>query len=584
MATLTVGTNQQYSRIADAIAASRDGDVVAVQAGTYTNDFATISRKITLQGIGGMVRMVATAPPPNGKAILTTTTDVTIDHFEFSGAKVADRNGAGIRYEAGNLTITNSYFHDNENGLLSAGDPNGSITIKTSEFARNGIGDGQTHNLYVGAIRQLTIQDSYFHDAIVGHEIKSRALNTTITGSRIQNNSGNGSYEIDLPQGGNGLIQGNVIQQGANSQNPAIIAFGEEGSLRASNSLVVRDNVIITDRPGVAVWNATTGAATMSGNSVFGFGGIALNRGTVGQSATTVLASRPPLSSASPIGPAVPPPPVPVVIGSGPDSLVLTMAEDAFQGDAQFTVKIDGKAVGGTQVVTARNNAGATQTFTYKGAFGSGEHRVAVAFINDLPGGAPADGRNIYLKAATFNGSAVPNAPADLLGNWTKIFTVPAQSAAPPTLAPPPVTPPPVTPAPAPTGTPTTVKFTLSEDAYLGHAQAYLSIDGQHLGGLHTVVASHMLGQKQTLSFVTPLTAGPHVATVEFVNDRYDGTTTTDRNLYVHGIEIGTQRLAVAASLMAAGAQSFTVPAPASLLGILSTQTGSAPALVVLPG
>lgn len=173
MATLTVGNGQQYSRIAEAVAASRDGDILAVQAGTYTNDFATITQNITLQGVGGMVKMVATTPPPNGKAILTTTSDVTIDHFEFSGAKVADRNGAGIRYEAGNLTITNSYFHDNENGLLSAANADGSITIKNSEFAFNGIGDGQTHNLYVGVIRQLTVQDSYFHDAIVGMRLKA---------------------------------------------------------------------------------------------------------------------------------------------------------------------------------------------------------------------------------------------------------------------------------------------------------------------------------------------------------------------------------------------------------------------------
>jgi len=88
-----VGVGQQYQQIAKAIAASRDGDVVAVQAGTYVNDFATIYHKIMLQGVGGMVKMVATVAPTNGKAILTTASDVTIDHFEFSGAKVADENG-----------------------------------------------------------------------------------------------------------------------------------------------------------------------------------------------------------------------------------------------------------------------------------------------------------------------------------------------------------------------------------------------------------------------------------------------------------------------------------------------------------
>ncbi len=196
MSVLQVGADAQYSTIASAIAASHDGDVIQVQAGTYTNDFAEITTKITLEGVGGMVNMVATGPIPNGKAILLTDTDVTIDHFAFSGATVNDGNGAGIRYQGGNLTITNSYFHDNQNGLLAASDPTGSITIDNSEFSHNGTGDGYTHNLYVGAIGTLTVDGSYFHDAVVGHEIKSRAATTTITNSRIEDGpNGTASYE-----------------------------------------------------------------------------------------------------------------------------------------------------------------------------------------------------------------------------------------------------------------------------------------------------------------------------------------------------------------------------------------------------
>src|SRR4051795_12123504 len=103
MSILTVGAGKQFSSISAAIAASHDGDTIQVQAGTYTNDFATITTKISLVGVGGMVKMVATVPPPNGKAILVTQNSVSIDHFEFTGAKVADENGAGIRQEAGNL-------------------------------------------------------------------------------------------------------------------------------------------------------------------------------------------------------------------------------------------------------------------------------------------------------------------------------------------------------------------------------------------------------------------------------------------------------------------------------------------------
>jgi len=48
MATLNVGAGQTYATLAAAVAASRDGDTIAVQAGTYVNDFATISKDITI--------------------------------------------------------------------------------------------------------------------------------------------------------------------------------------------------------------------------------------------------------------------------------------------------------------------------------------------------------------------------------------------------------------------------------------------------------------------------------------------------------------------------------------------------------
>ena len=83
-----------------------------MKAGTYINDFATITTKITVEGVGGMVNLVATMPP-NGKAILVTTTDVTLDHLSFSGAAVADGNGAGVRYQDGNLIVNNCLFTNN---------------------------------------------------------------------------------------------------------------------------------------------------------------------------------------------------------------------------------------------------------------------------------------------------------------------------------------------------------------------------------------------------------------------------------------------------------------------------------------
>ena len=69
MATLTVGSGAgfDYSTLASAVAASQDGDVIQVQAGTYTNDFAEITTSITIEGVGGMVNLVATDTPLAGE-------------------------------------------------------------------------------------------------------------------------------------------------------------------------------------------------------------------------------------------------------------------------------------------------------------------------------------------------------------------------------------------------------------------------------------------------------------------------------------------------------------------------------------
>src|SRR5438105_13489059 len=104
MATLSVGQGQQFSTITAAVAASHDGDVVQVQAGHYYDEELTINTKITLQGVGGFVKIYSPTPLQNSKGLIIANTDLTVDHFEFSGATTGDYgNGAGIRYQGGNL-------------------------------------------------------------------------------------------------------------------------------------------------------------------------------------------------------------------------------------------------------------------------------------------------------------------------------------------------------------------------------------------------------------------------------------------------------------------------------------------------
>lgn len=312
MATLTVGPSAQYQTIAAAIAVADNGDTVAVQSGTYTNDFLDFAKDVTLQAVGGVVTMLATVSPPDGKAMITESGDVSIKGFDVSGVSVPDGNGAAVRYQGGRLTLTDVNFHNNQDGLLGAPDPTGTITVKHSEFAFNGVGgDGHTHGLYAGILAHLTITDSYFHDTSVGHEIKSRAAFTEIVGNRILDNGSSSSYSVDLPNGGNATITGNVIEQGPNGQNPAIFEYGAEGQSNPGTDLRIDNNTIVNDRGGnsYALLNATTVQPSFNGNTVYG-----LDATHVPAGATTFVTDRPTVDTSAlsldqTPSPAPPPPP-----------------------------------------------------------------------------------------------------------------------------------------------------------------------------------------------------------------------------------------------------------------------------------
>jgi hypothetical protein len=327
MATLTVGPGEQYSTIQAAVAASQNGDVIDVEAGTYTNNFAIISTSITLQAVGGVVNMVETEPPPNLKGMLTVGTstsapDVTINGFEISGVAIPAKdggNGAGIRYQSGNLTLNDDWFHNNQDGLLATPfvQGTGSITINDSEFGFNGTGTGQTHNMYIGMVDSFTITNSYIHDADAGMEIQSRAENNTIEDNRIFDNDSTASYSISLPNGGDDIVSGNIIEKGLNSENhTTMIAFMQAPGTEtppdfsndqghwANSSLLVSDNTFINDLTSSthAVWDdsATPVPVTLSDNSFWNVSPATAALGSATVSGSVSLATRPTLNTDHP--------------------------------------------------------------------------------------------------------------------------------------------------------------------------------------------------------------------------------------------------------------------------------------------
>ena len=234
-------------------------------------------------------------------------------------------------------------------------------------------------------------------------------------------------------------------------------------------------------------------------------------------------------------------PPDPPAVSPTPDppqgppqgELLLAVSEDAWQGDAQFTVSVDGQQVGGTQTATASHAAGQSQTLALQGAFGTAQHTVAVTFLNDAYAGTAATDRNLYVDAITDGALTTPGAA--LLSNGTASFLV--------------GTPPVVTVG---AGASKAVLF-VSEDAWQGDAQFTVRVDGQQVGGTQTAAALHGTGQTQEFDILGAFTPGAHQVAVTFLNDAYAGTAATDRNLYVD--KVGT--VAVNSPLYSSGTQSF---------------------------
>ena len=127
-----------------------------------------------------------------------------------------------------------------------------------------------------------------------------------------------------------------------------------------------------------------------------------------------------PTPSPSPTAPA----PVQTTLGSGSDTLVLKISQDAWQGSAQYTVKVDNVQIGGTQTATAWHSSGQSDTLTVKGDWASGGHSVAVTFLNDAYGGNPSADRNLYVDGMTYDGAAVAGGSAGLWDAGTATFTV----------------------------------------------------------------------------------------------------------------------------------------------------------------
>jgi len=237
-----------HARLADAVAAIGDGvGTIRISPGTY--------RDCAVQ-TGGVITYVAQTPGTvvldggicEGKAALVLRGRAArVDGIIFQAMAVADGNGAGIRLEKGDLTVSQSVFRDSQEGILTGNDPAHSISIVRSTFSGLGRCDGGldcAHSIYVGDYGRLTVRNCRFEAGTGGHYVKSRARLAQIMENSFDDSQGRGTnYMIDLPNGSLGEVSGNEMVQGADKDNySAFIALGAEGARNRSDGLVIHNN------------------------------------------------------------------------------------------------------------------------------------------------------------------------------------------------------------------------------------------------------------------------------------------------------------------------------------------------------
>ena len=241
-------TGERFGKLDDALMSVRGRDAtILVAPGVHRDCGIQQAGRITFRAERpGTAIFDGTAC--EGKAVLVLRGGGSVvDGLVFRNIRVPDGNGAGIRIEIGDLTVTNSMFLDSQEGILGTPQDSRRITVDRSSFAGLGQCDETpdcAHSIYVGTAGNVTVTNSRFERGRGGHYVKLRAPDVSITDNSFDDVRGSKTnYMIDLPEGASGLIARNTFVQGRAKENwSALIAVAAEQKKFPSAGLRVEGN------------------------------------------------------------------------------------------------------------------------------------------------------------------------------------------------------------------------------------------------------------------------------------------------------------------------------------------------------
>ena len=275
---------RSFGRLQDAVHAIGDGEGTIRIAAGYHRDCAV--------QIAGRIAFVAAEPGRaifdavacEGKAALVLRgAGARVDGLVFQNMRVPDGNGAGIRLETSDLDVLNSLFRNSEEGILTADDPEATLTIDRSTFSGLGRCDrglSCAHSVYTGIYGKVIVTRTRFEKGSGGHYLKTRAVAVDVNDNSFDDTQGRATnYMTDLPSGSVGQIVNNLFVQGRDKENySALIAVAAEERKNPSRGLSIFGNRASlpagTDRKSVFVADWSGEALEIGANDL----GVGLTR------------------------------------------------------------------------------------------------------------------------------------------------------------------------------------------------------------------------------------------------------------------------------------------------------------------
>ena len=274
--TLEVGPGKTYKLPSEAAAAAAEGDRIVVAPGEYFDCAVLRANGLTLEGSDPGGGAVMTDKICQGKAILIATgAGITVRNLTLTRARSPDGNGAGIRAEGASLTVERVRFINNQDGILTGAPDGATMTVRDSEFRRNGTCVAAcAHGIYANHLALLRIERSRFFETQEAHHIKSRAFRTEVIDCDIADGrDGTSSYLIEIPNGGSVVVRGSTLQKGPKSGNhTAAIMIGAEGVTQPTREILVEANSFRNDGDYQTIFvdNLTATEALLRGNRLSG--------------------------------------------------------------------------------------------------------------------------------------------------------------------------------------------------------------------------------------------------------------------------------------------------------------------------